>query len=80
MCLCTTICRNRCETNFTVSLLTRARAWERVGLLSEEMGDTATALEGYRRFAEQWAEADPEFQPRVLAARERLAALDGSVP
>jgi len=70
----------RFETNFTVSLLERARAWERVGLLSEKVGDSATALEGYRRFAEQWSDADPELQPRVLAARERIAALDGSTP
>ncbi len=68
------------ETNFTVSLLERARAWERVGLLSEEMGDAATALDGYRHFSEQWSDADPELLPRVLAARERIAALGGSTP
>jgi tetratricopeptide (TPR) repeat protein len=64
------------ETNFTVSFLERARAWERVGALSEEVGDTATALEGYRHFVELWADADPELQPRVRAARERITALE----
>jgi tetratricopeptide (TPR) repeat protein len=68
------------ETNFTVSLLERAEAWERVGLLSEEIGDAATALEGYRHFVEQWSDAAPELQPRVRAARERMAALAGATP
>ena len=31
----------------------------------------------YRRFADLWADADPEFQPRVRHARERIAALGG---
>ncbi|MGW8266390.1 MAG: hypothetical protein ACWGSQ_08485, partial [Longimicrobiales bacterium] len=66
------------ETNFTVSFLERAHAWERVGYLSEEIGDTATALEGYRRFVQMWADADPELQPRVRAARERIAALESA--
>ena len=68
------------EANFTVSLLERAHAWERAGLLSEELGDTATALESYRHFAAQWADADPDLQPRVEAARTRMAALGESGP
>ena len=71
----------RLETNFTVSFLERARAWEGVGRLSEEIGDTAAALEGYRRFEALWTDADPELQPRVTAARERVAALEsGGAP
>jgi len=66
------------ETNFTVSLLERARAWERVGILSEQVGDTAIALEGYRQFAQQWADADAELLARVQTARERIGALEGS--
>jgi hypothetical protein len=66
------------ETNFTVSLLERARAWERVGHLSEEIDDPATAVDGYRHFVEMWADADPELQPRVQAARDRLRALESS--
>jgi tetratricopeptide (TPR) repeat protein len=65
------------EGNFTVSLLQRAQAWERAGLLSEEVGDTVTALDAYRHFVELWADADPELQPRVQAAREALERLAG---
>jgi eukaryotic-like serine/threonine-protein kinase len=64
------------QTTFWFSFLDRAPAWERVALLSEELGDTTTALEAYRHFAELWADADPEFQPRVQRARERVAALE----
>ncbi len=66
------------ETNFTISLLQRPRAWERVGILSDELGDVDAALEGYRQFAELWADADPELQPRVEAAQERIRALEGA--
>ncbi len=66
------------ETNFTVSLLQRPRAWERVGMLSEELGETEAALEGYRQFVELWADADEELQPRVQAAREKVASLSGT--
>jgi tetratricopeptide (TPR) repeat protein len=66
------------ETNFTISLLQRPRAWERVGILSDELGDVDAALEGYRQFAELWADADPELQPRVEAAQDRIRALEGA--
>ena len=69
------------QTTFWFSLLDRAPAWERVGLLSDRLGDDASALEAYRHFAELWADADPELQPRVQRARERVAALEnGSAP
>lgn len=64
------------QTTFWFSLLDRAPAWERVGLLSDRLGDDASALEAYRHFAELWADADPELQPRVQRARERVAALE----
>jgi eukaryotic-like serine/threonine-protein kinase len=67
------------QTTFWFSLLERARAWERVGIVSDELGDTATALEAYRHFTELWRDADPELQPRVELARERMAALGASV-
>jgi hypothetical protein len=38
-------------------------------------GDTANAVAQYRDFIEFWKNADPELQPRVAAARERLAQL-----
>jgi tetratricopeptide (TPR) repeat protein len=66
------------QTTFWFSLLDRAPAWERVGILSDELGDAAGALEAYGRFAELWANADPEFQPRVQRARDRVAALQTS--
>ena len=43
--------------------------------LAEVVGDTALAVEGYRAFIAHWAQADPELQPTVEAARARLAAL-----
>jgi len=64
------------DPNFTVALLNRPHAWEKVGQLSEQLGDTAMAMEGYRQFVEAWADADPELQPRVEAARKRIAALE----
>jgi hypothetical protein len=38
-------------------------------------GDTANAVLHYREFVEFWTNADPELQPRVAAARERLKQL-----
>jgi tetratricopeptide (TPR) repeat protein len=48
---------------------------ERLGQLYEAKGDAAKAAENYRAFIELWKNADPELQPRVKAARERLAKL-----
>jgi DNA-binding SARP family transcriptional activator/tetratricopeptide (TPR) repeat protein len=43
--------------------------------LYEELGDTARAIVHHRRLADLWADADPELQPRVRHALERIAAL-----
>jgi len=48
---------------------------ERLGQLYETKGDTQKAAEHYRAFIELWKDADPELQPRVKAARDRLAKL-----
>jgi tetratricopeptide (TPR) repeat protein len=48
---------------------------ETIGRMYEQRGDTARAVEAYRDFAQRWKRADPEFQPRVAAARKRLVAL-----
>jgi tetratricopeptide (TPR) repeat protein len=54
-----------------------ARAYERLGQLHEERGETEEAIKYHNLFVELWAEADPEVQPRVEAAREALARLQG---
>lgn len=50
---------------------------ERLGALYEEEGDSAQAAEHYRAFADAWAAADQELQPRVRRARERAEVLGG---
>ncbi|MFW6084044.1 MAG: tetratricopeptide repeat protein, partial [Gemmatimonadota bacterium] len=48
------------------------RAHERLAQLYDAMGETEKAAVHYARFVELWKDADPELQPRVEAARERL--------
>ena len=48
---------------------------ERLGQLYETPGNTEKAAEHYRAFIELWKNADPELQPRVTAAKERLKKL-----
>jgi tetratricopeptide (TPR) repeat protein len=50
------------------------RAWtlERLGQLYDEAGDLEQAAGYYGMFVELWADADPELQPRVQAARARM--------
>jgi eukaryotic-like serine/threonine-protein kinase len=62
--------------NFAASLGIVPAGLEAVGRLSEELGDRDAAVDAYRRFVELWANADPERQPRVEAARARLAGLE----
>ncbi|MDX1674190.1 MAG: hypothetical protein R3314_05240 [Longimicrobiales bacterium] len=49
--------------------------YERLGGLHEERGDTALAAEYYAKLVDLWADADPELQPRVDAARRALERL-----
>ena len=49
-----------------------ALSLERLGQLYDERGDWEKAAEYYARFVELWKEADPELQPRVQAAQQRL--------
>lgn len=51
---------------------------QRAPALYEELGDTTRAIHHYRRLAELWDDADPELQPRVEHARQRIAALLGT--
>lgn len=46
--------------------------------LYEELGDTGAALRHYQRLVDLWAEADPELQPAVAHARERIRELEAS--
>jgi eukaryotic-like serine/threonine-protein kinase len=62
---------NRLQFDATVLPL----ALEALGQLHEELGNTARAREFHLRFAELWADADPELQPRVGRARARAEAL-----
>jgi tetratricopeptide (TPR) repeat protein len=48
---------------------------ERLGQIYESKGNTDKAVEHYRAFIELWKNADPELQPRVTAAKERLKKL-----
>lgn len=51
---------------------------ERLGELHDELGDREKAARHYARFAELWADADPELQPRVRVARQRVTELSRS--
>jgi eukaryotic-like serine/threonine-protein kinase len=59
----------------TSDALFRALAYERMAYLHEERGEIAQAVLYYQRFIELWKDADPEFQPRVAAARHALVRI-----
>ena len=48
------------------------QALERLGQLYDAKGDPDNAALYYAQFVELWENADPELQPRVTVARERL--------
>ncbi len=50
----------------------KGRTLERLGQLYDEMGDLEQAAGYYGLFVDLWAEADPDLQPRVTAARNRM--------
>jgi tetratricopeptide (TPR) repeat protein/tRNA A-37 threonylcarbamoyl transferase component Bud32 len=52
-----------------------AMEYELLGKLYEKRGDKPNAVKAYQRFTELWKDADPSFQPRVKAARDKIAAL-----
>jgi len=56
----------------------RVMAHERLGEVYEILGDARNAADHYAAFARYWAEADPELQPRVKAARDKAASLGGN--
>ena len=48
---------------------------KRLGELYDTRGQRDPALRHYRAFIDLWKDADPELQPRVTDARQRVAAL-----
>jgi tetratricopeptide (TPR) repeat protein len=50
-------------------------AYERLGQLYEERGELEEAARYHALFVDLWADADPELQPRVEAARGALARI-----
>ena len=52
-----------------------AGSYKRLGELYETSGDLPKAVTNLERFVELWKDADPELQPKVRDARERLARI-----
>ena len=48
---------------------------ERLAELEQQAGEIGNAAQYYAEFIELWSDADPELQPRVTRARERLEAI-----
>jgi DNA-binding SARP family transcriptional activator/tetratricopeptide (TPR) repeat protein len=63
--------------SFIPDMIYLAPAELRQAEIRERHGDFAAARVHYRRFIELWAACDPELQPRVQHARERLRSLEG---
>lgn len=47
--------------------------------IHEELGERELAVHYYSRFVDLWREADPELQPMVERARDRLTSLQRTV-
>lgn len=52
----------------------------RLGQIHEAMGEPEEARERFEQFVALWANADPELQPWVEDARDRIAALGDTLP
>ena len=53
----------------------RAGSHKRLAELYDAKGDREKAMSHYSRFIDLWKDADPDLQPHVRKARERLAQL-----
>jgi tetratricopeptide (TPR) repeat protein/tRNA A-37 threonylcarbamoyl transferase component Bud32 len=58
----------------------RARVLYRLGELYEEKGERVKAADRYVEFVRLWKRADPDLQPKVTEAKQRLEALSGERP
>jgi tetratricopeptide (TPR) repeat protein len=59
-----------------VDQLWLAGSHKRLGEFHEAKGNSEKAAEHYRKFIKLWEKADPELQPQVKAAKDRLARLE----
>jgi len=50
-------------------------AWERLGMIYEELGEIEKARDSYEKFLVAWQDAEPALRPRVERARQRLAGV-----
>ena len=48
---------------------------ESLARMFEQVSDTTRAIDAWREVVQRWENADAELQPRVAAARKRLAEL-----
>ena len=64
---------------FVSEVIYLAPAALRAAEIYDRRGEAAKAMENYRLFIKLWGGADPELQPLITKARERLAVL-GSFP
>jgi tetratricopeptide (TPR) repeat protein len=62
-------------TRFDVDVMWKPVVLFQLGSLYEAAGDADQAILYYAQFADLWKRADPALQPRVDAARRRIAAL-----
>jgi hypothetical protein len=54
-----------------------AAAYQRLGEIYETKGDRKRAIEYYLKLTDLWKDADPELQPIVKGAHQRIARLSG---
>jgi hypothetical protein len=64
--------------DYLLDPISRSLVHERLGEVFEALGEPGKAAEHYRIFADAWAEADEDLQPRVQAARDKITSLGGS--
>ncbi len=53
----------------------RAGSYKRLGELYDARGDREKAIANFEKFVDLWKNADPELQPKVAEAREKLTKL-----